>query len=140
MEYNDKVKNIISSLLLEAGITNKFEVVSLAGEGKELPNGIESESGWILLDDGRAFMYWLDWDENKTAPDGNMGYYTLGNNETFESDGNQVKYFSEITPDEGDLSNVVARKRLDLPLSEKQKEALQKALEDNPELQEELKS
>ena len=53
---------IIRGLLAKRGIT-RYALFLTQGEGKELPGGIESFSGFVLTSRGRVHGFWLDWDE-----------------------------------------------------------------------------
>ncbi|MBI2506679.1 MAG: hypothetical protein HYW00_00880 [Candidatus Colwellbacteria bacterium] len=90
--------DLVGYLLREMGIEGRHELFDTTSEGKIMPGGGVNESGKLLLEDGRVFTWWLDWDENKTAPDGTKGWYTLGENDFIEYEGKKLAYFYEILP------------------------------------------
>lgn len=49
--------------LIEAEGLKRFALCLVAGEGKELPNGEEDASGYVVNEDGRVFSFWIGWDE-----------------------------------------------------------------------------
>ena len=67
-------EDLIGYLLKELGITEKYTDIDSTSEGKNLPGGFQSESGLILTEDDKVYTYWLDWDPEKTAPDGSKGW------------------------------------------------------------------
>lgn len=111
--------HVITELLKEKGI-NRFAVITMDWEGDTLPGGTPNESGTILTKDGKIYHYWLDWDPDKTAPDGTKGWYSLGENRFFEYKGQKLAYFREIPrenedyPKPNDPSFLSAKKRLGL--------------------------
>jgi hypothetical protein len=40
----------------------------VSGEGTEMPNGAEEESGYVLDEEGRIFSFWLGWDAQRGQP------------------------------------------------------------------------
>ena len=54
--------HIIEELLRERGI-GRYGLFLVSSEGRELPGGGESASGYVVDSDGRVFFFWLDWDE-----------------------------------------------------------------------------
>lgn len=54
--------------LLRARGLGRYGVFLSTGEGKTLPDGSESESGYVIDQSGRAHFYWLDWDAERAAP------------------------------------------------------------------------
>jgi len=128
--FEDRAKeraSLFRDLFAEKGIT-EFVMFGGSGEGKKLPGGMESESGAVLSSDGKVYRFWLDWDDEKTAPDGSKGYYTLGENDKIVIDGVEHSYFEEKDPKEyeNDSSYISARKKLGLPLTPEQQEILDK--------------
>lgn len=110
---------LMTSLLKERGIVGHWTAFGTINEGKMLP-GMESSSGMLLTEDGRVFTWWLDWDEQKTAPDGTKGWYTLGENFKDPSTGeshplfHEVKPGTESYPKPDDSSFLAAKKKLGL--------------------------
>jgi len=95
-KYHDE---LLTSLFEQHGIKGRWAEFAGSNEGKALPGGLESESGKILIEDGRIFSFWLDWDTEKTAPDGTKGWYTLGENLfTGSAEDGKFAYFREIFP------------------------------------------
>lgn len=90
-----------------------------ASEGEHLPTGIQSASSHALTSDGSVQRYILKWDENKQAPDGSKGYYTLLKTVTYSPEG-----IAELG--KSNAGYLRARKELGLPLTEKQQKILQK--------------
>jgi hypothetical protein len=88
---------LLDELFAEQKIT-KYVIFDGDDEGKVLPRGLTSESGTILTADNRVFRYWLDWDPEKTAPDGTKGWYTLGENFKDSTTGEPYPLFREIKP------------------------------------------
>ncbi|MBI2594861.1 MAG: hypothetical protein HYW38_01205 [Candidatus Colwellbacteria bacterium] len=116
----EALNELMTLLLKEQGIVGRWEQLQGSTEGGPLPGGIPKLSGTILVEDGHVFTYWLDWDPNKTAPDGTKGWYTLGENDFIEYEGKKLAYFHEILPgDESypkpdDRSFLAAKQKLDL--------------------------
>jgi hypothetical protein len=40
----------------------RFGIFHASGEGRMLPDGSESGSGYVIDENGRHYFYWLDWD------------------------------------------------------------------------------
>lgn len=108
---------VCAELLRERGIT-EYAYIFGVREGRKLPGGIEDESGMILVKDGRVLAYWLDWDLDRTAPDGTKGWYTMGENRFHEYGGERISYFREYSPGDkeypksDDGSFLAAKKKL----------------------------
>jgi hypothetical protein len=128
-----KVHAIIADLLKEMGINEEFETFDETIEGSELPGEIPEESGMILTKSGKIYHYWLDWDPEKIAPDGSKGYYTLGENFKDPDTGEPYPLFREASPEEykeyqehpeEHIEYLLAKRKLNLPLTEKEKEIL----------------
>jgi hypothetical protein len=134
IDSEEKFRELITSLLREQGIMGQWEQLEGTTEGKSLPGGIESCSGTILTEDGKIYHYWLDWDPEKIAPDGSKGYYTLGENKYYTDEkGEKCPFFEEASPEEykryqehpeEHIEYLLAKKELNLPLSDKEKEIL----------------
>ncbi len=57
---------VLEALFAKKGIpTGEWWPFFVQGEGKDLPGGLESLSGFLLTRDGRVFGWWLD-----AGPDG----------------------------------------------------------------------
>lgn len=67
-------RDLISRLLKEKGINEKWESFFTIGEGAYSPDGIEDESGYIITQSGRLFAYYLEYRDN---------LYTLGDDESW---------------------------------------------------------
>ena len=76
---------------------SEFELFGLQHEGKPLPGGFEEESGHILTMDEKVYDFWLKWDPAKTAPNGSLGYYTVGDT-VVRSDG--IPFFREVNSED----------------------------------------
>ncbi len=59
--------NALHQLLAARGLV-RYELFGVVGEGREMPNGLEEESGYALLPDGRVFFFWTGWDAERRAP------------------------------------------------------------------------
>jgi hypothetical protein len=57
-----KTLRTIRDLLRERGII-RFALFLTQQEGKQLPGGIESLSGFVLAGTGEVYGFWLDWDQ-----------------------------------------------------------------------------
>lgn len=118
-KWGKTASQVCDDLLHKRGIT-EYAYIFGVREGRTLPSGIEDESGMILAKDGRVFAYWLDWDPDKTAPDGTKGWYTLGENRFFEHEGQKLSYFREYSPGDkkypkpDDRSFLAAKQKLGL--------------------------
>jgi hypothetical protein len=55
-------------VLLRARGLRQYGVFLTSGEGKLLPDGSESESGYVVDASGAVYFYWLDWDPASSAP------------------------------------------------------------------------
>lgn len=121
--------DLIGNLLRDLNIKTPYIVFDGSSEGKTLPGGFVNESGELLASDGKAYHYWLDWNDEKNAPDGSKGYYTLG--EDFKDPDTKEPYplFRELKDDEYEsyqLSEgyISARKELGLPITPEQQKVL----------------
>lgn len=47
---------------------DRYGLFAVTAEGKELPNGSESASGFVVADTGAVFSFWLDWNEQEHRP------------------------------------------------------------------------
>jgi hypothetical protein len=65
--------------LIAERVTERFATFDEVGEGEFFPNGTESMSGHVILEDGRVFFFWMDWDAERGGP-------TLGTWEEVEED------------------------------------------------------
>ncbi|MDP2641368.1 MAG: hypothetical protein Q8P39_02400 [Candidatus Yanofskybacteria bacterium] len=110
--------DILSEFLKTKGITT-YTTFWVSSEGKELPTGLESMGFWVLTLEGTVQIYSVDWDENKTAPDGSKGYYIV-HPETSWSE-------TDIAKEEKNPNYLRARKELGLPLTEEQERILKEA-------------
>ncbi len=57
----------LDALIREKGIT-RYGVFGSTVEGKELPDGSESASGFVIDQDGRVWSYWIDWSDEEERP------------------------------------------------------------------------
>jgi hypothetical protein len=55
---------LLDKLIRERGVA-RYGLFSLTTEGKSLPDGSESASGYLIDADNRVFFFWLDWDEKQ---------------------------------------------------------------------------
>ncbi len=55
---------ILRRLLLQKGI-DRFAPFLTQQEGRMLPGGIESVSGFVLTGEGELYGFWLDWDDRE---------------------------------------------------------------------------
>ncbi len=92
--------DIIKALVRECGISGRFYLFNCSEEGKFLPGWGTNESGMILTEEGKVYHYWMDWDPEKTAPDGSKGWYTLGENFKNPFTRELHPLFREVTPEE----------------------------------------
>lgn len=51
----------IERLVRQRGV-QKFGLFFVTGEGKELPNGDEDRSGFVIDASGQVYAFWTDWD------------------------------------------------------------------------------
>jgi len=56
-----ETRGILRRLLAKRGI-GRFALFLTQQEGKQLPGGIESLSGFVLTGAGEVYGFWLDWD------------------------------------------------------------------------------
>src|SRR3954447_20657830 len=54
--------------LVQARGVGKHAFFFTSGEGIQMPNGVEEESGYVLDELGRVFSFWLGWDEGQREP------------------------------------------------------------------------
>jgi hypothetical protein len=54
----------MDKLLREMGLRH-YGLFAVTTEGKPLPDGSESASGYVLDAQGRVFSFWLDWDDDQ---------------------------------------------------------------------------
>jgi|GEM_PF-4629684 len=119
---------LIGELIGKLGI-GRFIPIEGDAEGDILPGGVYNESGILLASDGKLYRYWLGWDDEKISPDGEKGYYTLG--EDFKDPDTKEPYplFRELSADEYEsyrLSEgyISARQELGLPITPEQQKVL----------------
>jgi hypothetical protein len=65
--------------LLRARGLDRYAHFWTTGEGREMPNGEEEESRYVLAPDWRVYFWWTGWDSEQQAP--------------------ILKYWDEATPD-----------------------------------------
>jgi len=118
----EALNELMTSLLKEQGVIGRWEQLEGATEGGPLPGGVPKLSGIVLTEDGRVFCYWLDWDPDKTAPDGTKGWYTLGENRTHVGGSffEEVLPGSESYPKPHDTAFLAAKRKLGLPMTEEE--------------------
>ena len=54
--------------LVQARDVGRHAYFFTSGEGIEMPNGVEEESGYLLDEHGRVFSFWLGWDTDRNEP------------------------------------------------------------------------
>jgi hypothetical protein len=59
--------DVLQQLLRERGI-DRYGLFLVSGEGKTLPDGTESTSGFVVDQTARVHFFWLDWDGNYNRP------------------------------------------------------------------------
>ena len=142
----------IGDQLARFGITAYVEMDS-EGEGRILLSGAEEGTGIldasmeVVASDGNLYTVWLNWNPDKTAPDGTKGYYELDSphfaNEATGKGNVELILWVEGQPipiqDQGKGDNfsskpwyIQSRKLLGLPVSEKQEEILRDFLLAHP--------
>jgi hypothetical protein len=55
-------RRILDELIRQEGI-QRYGLFSVTTEGKLLPDGSESASGFVVDAEDRVFYFWLDWDD-----------------------------------------------------------------------------
>ena len=55
------LRSDLERLIRERGL-DRFGVFHASGEGRLLPDGSESSSGYVVDNRGRHYSFWLDWD------------------------------------------------------------------------------
>ena len=55
---------LVDELLREKNI-HRYGLFAVTTEGKPLPDGSESASGYVIDSEGRVFSFWLDWDDEQ---------------------------------------------------------------------------
>lgn len=53
--------DVLPRLIRERHI-GRYGLFGVTGEGRELPDGSESASGYLVDELGRVYFFWLDWD------------------------------------------------------------------------------
>lgn len=129
VDWLKEIDDLLVSLFNTQGITGRWVhfTASSSPEDKLLPGNVKRHSGMILTEDGRVFAYELDWDPEKVAPDGSLGWYSLGEKK-FLDDG-ETPAFREIKPDsklyeallQKDPRLLEARWMFGLPITDKQR-------------------
>lgn len=61
MDRQTRGGEALRRLLAERGI-DRFALFLVQEEGRELPGGLESLSGFVIGSDGDVHGFWLDWD------------------------------------------------------------------------------
>jgi hypothetical protein len=62
---------LLHLMLMERLHTDKYKVYGSTGEGSFFHWGdsdIEESSGYVALDDGKAYYYWISWDHEAQKP------------------------------------------------------------------------
>lgn len=59
--------DILDRLLRARGL-DRYVTFWETPEGREMPNGEEEESGYVLASDGRVFFWWTGWDPAQNRP------------------------------------------------------------------------
>jgi len=54
--------------LVQAQNVGRHAYFFVSGEGIEMPNGAEEESGYVIDEHGRIFSFWLGWDAKRGVP------------------------------------------------------------------------
>jgi hypothetical protein len=54
--------------LVQAQNVGRHAYFFVSGEGIEMPNGAEEESGYVLDEQGHIFSFWLGWDARRGKP------------------------------------------------------------------------
>lgn len=63
----DRDSDVLGALLRGRGL-RRYGVFLASGEGKMLPDGSESESGYVIDESGSVHFYWLDWEAQSGGP------------------------------------------------------------------------
>ena len=53
--------SLIERLIRERGL-QRFGLFFVTGEGEDLPNGDEEQSGYVIDDQGQIYSFWTGWD------------------------------------------------------------------------------
>lgn len=54
--------------LIAERVKRKFATFADVGEGEIFPNGLEATSGHVIVEDGREFYFWMEWDAEHGRP------------------------------------------------------------------------
>jgi hypothetical protein len=54
----------IERLVRERGL-RRFGLFFVTGEGDDLPNGDEEQSGYVIDERGQAYAFWTGWDQDR---------------------------------------------------------------------------
>jgi hypothetical protein len=57
-------RDLLDQLLREKQIA-RYGLFAVTTEGKELPDGSEAASGFVVASTGDVFSFWLDWSEQE---------------------------------------------------------------------------
>jgi len=93
MKESDK---IVENLLKEKFKDKKFIVYDRYFEKVYLPGDIPKQEGEVLTENGKIYHYELVWDKNKISPQGEKGYYSLGENYINPKTGKKYPKFYEV--------------------------------------------
>src|SRR4051812_26522997 len=66
-EQPPAVSDVLEQLVQARGV-GRHAFFFTSGEGTEMPNGVEEESGYLLDEHGRVFSFWLGWDVEQREP------------------------------------------------------------------------
>lgn len=123
--------DVLDELFKEKGIS-PYVVIDADVGGQILPGDVPEFSGKVAAQNGKVYRYWLWWDHTNRAPNGNKGYYELGEHLINPITGETG--FREVPPEEfqrlykrplaQDKGYIRARKQLGLPLTEEQERIL----------------
>jgi hypothetical protein len=60
-------RDVLDRLIRRKGLA-RYGLFFVTAEGKELPDGSESGSGFAISADGRVYFFWIDWDHKAGRP------------------------------------------------------------------------
>jgi hypothetical protein len=63
-QTNSQPTSLIEGLIRERGL-QYFGLFFVTGEGEDLPNGDEEQSGYVIDDQGQIYSFWTGWDDTR---------------------------------------------------------------------------
>lgn len=67
-EDRDERSMAAARKLIAEKVVGRFATFADVGEGEIFPDGTEATSGHVIVEDGREFYFWMEWDAEHHRP------------------------------------------------------------------------